>query len=356
MDAADGASDSFKCPLCGNALSTTEYRDVEEKVKAEAKQAAQKAQHDMEAKMNEELEKVRQDAEKKTAEMERRFADREADMEKRIAEQVQAQTREITNDAEKAASQNLDLKYENDKLQEQIKIKERQFEEYKKKQDGHPSWLRGRVGENVLFNALVERFPNDDFVKEKPGQETADIIQRIKHEGAYLDTPICYDNKDDKKVSVTDTKKAKKYRTIHSTPYVIIVTRSMPAKSNLAITTKDGVLLVHPYIISDVVSVIRDGIIKIAAAAANAEDRDGKEADLYRYITGDDFTTRVARLLSIRDDMATLQEQEKKDHERIWKKRDEMLDIMSSQLVDVKDNISKITQGVLQKIKAGRSG
>ena len=319
MDAADEDSDSFKCPLCGNALSTAAYRDVKKKVKADADRAVQEAQRDMEVRMERQLEDAIQDAEKK------------------------------------AAGETLDLKHENQKLIQELELRRKQFDEYKKKQDGRPAWFRGMVGESVLLKMLEEKFPDDDFVKEKPGQETADIIQRINYNGTYLDTPICYDNKDDKQVSLMDTKKAKKYRTIHSTPYVIIVTRVMPAKSNHAITTKDGVLLVHPYIVNDVVSVIRDGIIKIAAAAANAEDRDGKEADLYRYITGDDFSTRVARLFSIRDDLAALQEQEKKEHEKIWKKRAEMLDIMSSQLIDVEDHISKITQGVLQKIKTGRS-
>ncbi|MDA8008485.1 MAG: DUF2130 domain-containing protein [Alphaproteobacteria bacterium] len=366
-----------KCPLCGKPLSTDEYEKVrktmEEKMKqgmkeeletriAEQEMAHEKAletaRSEMAIQARRDVVAAKEEAKAEAVEEVRREAaakelERDAAMEKAIAEQVKSQVKEITEEAGKTSRLLKDLEYEKLKLEKERDIRERQFEDYKKKQEGRSSILRGQVGEGTLYEILQKKFPDDDFVKEKPGQETADIIQRIRHNGAYIDTPICYDNKDDKQVSTQDTKKAKKYTTIHGTQHVIIVSRAMPAGSNQGITTKDGVLLVHPYIITDVVSVIRDGIIRIAEAAANAEDRDGKEADLYRYVTGDEFRAGVDRLFSLRDEMASLQSRERKEHETIWKKRDEMIEVMSAQLLDVRDHITKITQGVLQKIRQG---
>lgn len=77
---------------------------------------------------------------------------------------------------------------------------------------------------------------------------------------------IVFDNKESSSVTKTDIEKTKKYKMIHKTNYVIIVSQNLPKKecySNI-IGEKDGILLVHPSILVEYVLQIRRFLIDLA--------------------------------------------------------------------------------------------
>ena len=93
------------------------------------------------------------------------------------------------------------------------------------------SELQGEAGELDLYATLTHEFPVDSFRRQKRGTSSADLIQQIRTSAGLLDMPIVYDNKAAIAVTIKDVAKAAKYRKVHGTAYVIIVSANLPKNS-----------------------------------------------------------------------------------------------------------------------------
>ena len=136
-----------------------------------------------------------------------------------------------------------------------------------------------------MYSSLTEAFPSDLFRRQKRGQSSGDVIQQIRIGGKSLDIPIVYDNKSASTVTKKDIEKAKKYQKIHGTNYVIIVSANLPKTSvpNELYGSREGILLVHPSIVTEVARQIRNGIIEVSKLSTSKEDQKSKQAKLYQY-------------------------------------------------------------------------
>ena len=64
----------------------------------------------------------------------------------------------------------------------------------------------------------------------------------------------------------------------------------MPKRNkNGLIGQKEGIVLVHPVIVVEVVKQIRQAIIKLSNFAKSKIEKESKEAQLYDFITSDNF-------------------------------------------------------------------
>ena len=115
---------------------------------------------------------------------------------------------------------------------------------------------------------LTEAFQEEEdyFERSKRGTAMGDIIHYIKTPNGILETKIVYDNKSASTVTNQDIEKGQRYKKIHNTNYVIIVSSNLPKREvkNGLYGQKDGIVLVHPDIVVEVVKQIRQGIIKIS--------------------------------------------------------------------------------------------
>ena len=149
------------------------------------------------------------------------------------------------------------------------------------------------MGEINLYNRLTEGFQEeqDYFERNKRGTAMGDIIHYIKTPNGILETKIVYDNKSSSTVTRIDIEKAQRYKKIHNTNHVIIVSSNLPKKDieNGLIGQKEGITLVHPDIVVPLVKLIRQGIIKISNYAKSKIEKESKEAELYDFITSDKF-------------------------------------------------------------------
>ena len=216
------------------------------------------------------------------------------------------------------------LKTEIEKRDLQLDRFRRDTDDLKKKLEQKQSELGGEIGERDLYFDLTQAFPNDSFTRQVRGKSMGDIVQKIRTAtNIALKTPIVYDNKQAETVTAKDIEKAKKYKDVHATDYVIIVSRNLPKKEvkNGLFGEKEGILLCHPCIVSDVVRQIRRAIIEINKQSGSRKDRENKESKLYDYIRSSDFTSTVEKLHDIYQKAADLQDHEEKAHEGLWKQR-----------------------------------
>ena len=240
------------------------------------------------------------------------------------------------------------------KLKTDIQVRDLQIERFrldtddlKKKLEQKQSELGGEVGERDLYFDLTQAFPNDFFERQTRGKSMGDIVQKIRTANATLEMPIVYDNKQAESVTAKDIEKARKYKEVHGTEYVIIVSRNLPKKDikNGLFGEKEGILLCHPCIVSDVVRQIRRAIIEINKQSGSRKDRENKESKLYDYIRSSDFTSTVEKLHDIYQKAADLQDHEEKAHEGLWKQRK----ILQSLINDVYSDISTGVDCIIQE-------
>ena len=211
------------------------------------------------------------------------------------------------------------------------------------------SELRGEAGELDLYAALTAAFPDDHFKRQRRGTRGGDLVQRIRSKSGFLGTPIVYDNKSAASVSKADIAKAQGYKSLHGTEYVLVVSASLPKRSvpNGLVGEKDGVLLVHPSIVAEVARQIRSGIIEVSRYSLGAADRESKQARLYDYIIGTEFTSAVESIAGVQEQVAALQSKEERDHQTLWKSRKALYERLERLYADMSSGIESITHGGL---------
>jgi hypothetical protein len=174
-----------------------------------------------------------------------------------------------------------------------------------------------------------------------------DIVQKIRTQSASLETPIVYDNKQAESVTAKDIEKAKKYKEVHGTEYVIIVSSNLPKKDvkNGLFGEKEGVLLCHPCIVVDIAKQIRRAIIEVSKQSESKKDRESKESKLYDYIRSAEFASTVEKLHDVYQKSADLQDNEERAHARLWKERKKL----QSQINDVYSGICTGVDCIIQE-------
>ncbi len=227
-----------------------------------------------------------------------------------------------------------------------------EVESLKKQLQQSQSELKGEVGELDLYLSLTEAFASDLFRRQKRGQSSGDIIQQIRVGGKSLDTLIIYDNKAANTVTKKDIEKAKKYQKIHGTNYVVIVSANLPKTTvpNGLYGTREGILLVHPSIVTEVARQIRSGIIDVSKLSMGKEDQKSKQAKLYQYVMSPEFSMIIEDISSINEKLYSLQTKEEKDHSTLWKTRRDLYDQLVKSYNGFSSGIESITQTELEKI------
>jgi hypothetical protein len=231
----------------------------------------------------------------------------------------------------------------------QIKRFQEEIDILKKKLTQSQAELKGEAGEIDLYVVLQQEFPDDHFKRQKRGTASGDIIQQIRTATMTLETPIVYDNKQVDTVTKKDIEKAKNYKKIHKTDYVIIVSRNLPKRhvENGLYGEREGILLAHPSIIVEVAKQIRKAIIEICKQTKSTKDREAKESKLYDYIRSQEFARTVGKLFEIYQKMSQLQDREEKAHGRLWKERKILQSKLNQVHVDISNGVDSIIQDTL---------
>jgi hypothetical protein len=282
----------------------------------------------------------------------------EKDRDQRIAklrEEAKGREQTVREQAQKDAQEALRKKdqelQEKDVREQQLRTKIQELEEAAKRA---PSDIIGNAGEFLLKQKLEAEFPEDVFEKTSlPGKKSADVLQRIhKGPGEYAKTVIVYDNKVGKKPSDSDVKAAHVYRTVHHTPYVLIVTDLMPTErgkrkedaGERLLLEEGGILIVKHTALHAVAEVLREQVLRLDLIQASEENRRDREEKLFEYIRGDDFTGLLQRVLDLDGKDRDLLKTEKDSHNRLWKQREDVREERERVAREIRSSIGAILE------------
>ena len=390
--------ENFKCPLCGKPLASDEYQDavgkLEKKVAEKYSEKNQQSKQDYEKKIAEltlghkaevknlketfeeqqkTFKKELQDSTKKqfaglkktydeinrknqkefgrlrkTLEDEHKKELRRKDQQLTGMRSEQSRLKKLAFEEAKdeASAEIRKLKGDIGERDIQIKRFNADVEELKKQLSQSQAELKGEYGEIDLYSTLVQAFPDDSIRRQKRGEISGDLVQHIRTLSKTLATPIVYDNKQAERVTKKDIEKAKNYRKVHGTEYVIIVSSNLPKKDikNGICGEKEGILLAHPSIVVEISRQIRKAIIEISKQSESEKDRETKESKLYDYVKSPDFCSTIEKIYGIHQKMIELQNREEKAHERLWKERKELHAQINQTYMNISGGIETILQ------------
>jgi hypothetical protein len=172
-------------------------------------------------------------------------------------------------------------------------------------------------------------------------------VQRIKTTAGIIDTPIVFDNKESQNITKLDIEKAKKYKIIHKTNYVIIVSKNLPKKEcgDGVIGEKEGILLLHPSIVLELTRQIRKFLVELSREKMSQQDRQNKEARMFTFITGEDVARRLNSIYEVYNKMNDLQAKEQRDHQNQWNTKNILIERLREIYIEITGSIDSIVQG-----------
>lgn len=127
---------------------------------------------------------------------------------------------------------------------------------------------------------------------------------------------------------------------------MIIVSRTFPKKDvkNGYLGNIDGVHLVHPDILVDLVRTIRTMIVKMSKISESMQDQEDKQKELYKYVTSEKFCRSFEKILEVHTKLSDLQSKEEKSHKSLWSNRKQLGDNLIDTYYNMSSEIERITQ------------
>jgi hypothetical protein len=340
----------IKCPKCGTsielnqAISSKIGSEIEEKlraefnqrykdeiVKREAKIKKEKDDEinitlkDLKEQLDEKSGKLR-DAQQKELELlkkQRDLEDREdafkLDMERKITEE----RNKIRNDIATKLSEEHRMK--DAEKEKQINDLRKQIEELNRKAEQGSQQSQGEVMEVELENTLRQTFRSDRIDPVPKGVKGADVIQHVYSKAGQLCGTILWESKRTKNWSDGWIQKLKDDQREVKANIAVIVSAVLP-KDIRYIGNSEGVWVSDFSTAMGLAAVLRTNIIEITQTRNFMIGKNEKMELLYNYLSGQEFRQRIEAIVESFAAMKADLESEKRAMDKIWQKREKQIE------------------------------
>ena len=234
-----------------------------------------------------------------------------------------------------------------------LALREREAEHFKERQkwDAKISDLQRQVqhktadelGEGAevnLFEALKAEFPDDNIRRVKKGREGADIVHEVFDVGVMCGK-IVYDSKNRNQWRNDWVDKLRRDQLAEGAEHSVLTTHKFPA-GHAQLCGRDGVVIVNPARGVEIARILRDAVVQLSALRLSGVEREAKVAQVYDYITSEQFRQRMRRVERISDDLLNIDVDERADHEKLWEKRGSKIKQLQKAHADVSVELSRI--------------
>ncbi|MYA12437.1 MAG: DUF2130 domain-containing protein [Acidobacteria bacterium] len=318
-------TESPRCPVCRQALpdhltaEDVEARLVERDVKiTEALEAG------IRVRLEKEHESKRKDA----------VAEAIAQaIPKALAEQREALDRakvDAVNEAKAEAFK------QNEKLRKKLAEAQRQV-------DQKNSNELGEGAEINLYDALRTAFEDDRIKRIKKGEPGADIHHEVVHNDQRVGS-IVYDSKNHAAWRTSFVEKLKKDQLAADADHAILSTSAFPSGEQ-QLLVRDDVVVANPARVVQLVTLLREHMVRTHRLRLSTEQRDEKTRALYEFIVSERYGQLINRFDSLAADLLDVDVKEKKAHDAVWRKRGRLLKEAQKAHGDLASEIDLIVSG-----------
>lgn len=298
---------------------TADFAKKEEAVRTEARAAVV-------AEMSATLAEVRDGkaaAEAKVAEVETQRAETEKKISALQASQeevIKARVAEAREAMEKATTDAVNAERAKN-FEEKLKL-EGLVDDLQRKLQNKTAEELGEGAEIDLFDVLKAEFPNDDIQRVGRGKPGADIIHKVRHNGAVCGT-IVYDSKNHKQWRTEFVTKLRQDQIAEKAEHAVLATHVFP-KDRKQLHIDNGVILANPARAVVIAMILRQQVLQVHCLKVSNEERTSKTEELYTFMTSDRFGQFLSAINRGAKQLEALQVAEKKAHDSNWKKQGEL--------------------------------
>ena len=329
---------SISCPNCGTEIALSEAlheqfrHENEARLKALASQAEEKARGDFalekqllasqlaaERRKREEAQQAELELRKQKSTLEERA--RELDLE--VARRVDNETQRLEEALRRGFAEQQELKLkEKDKLIDELR---RDLDAAKRKSEQGSQQRQGEVLEIDVETELRRRFPRDVIVPVGKGVRGADLVHEVHDAGLKTCGTIVWEVKNTLHWHAGWLDKVKADQRTIGANLAVIVSTALP-DGIVEFGRIDGVWIAGLRVWPALALALREQLLQVGFAHAAAHGKNEKMDCLYRYLSGDQFKSRIEAMVEAFAALRHGLDGERRAMERIWKEREKQLE------------------------------
>ena len=332
-----------------------EKKAAEHRIKEELQKKLKEEQQEQLAELNKELQENSQklrELNKMSAELDRIKREKEG-----LKEQLEAENERKLNQQMAQEKERIHKKLEEEnqlkfaQLHKQLEDQKKLTEEMKRKQEQGSMQLQGEVQELAIETYLTTHFPLDTIQEVKKGANGADCVQIINTREVQNSGTICYESKRTKSFSDSWIPKFKADMQACQANIGVLVTEVLP-KDMQRMGMKDGIWICTFEEFKGLVGVLRQSLISINTALASQQNKGGKMELLYDYLISDAFRMQIEAIVAGFTAMKSDLEKEKRAIQSQWKKRENNIELVTQNTIDMYGSIRGIAGNSMKSVQA----
>jgi hypothetical protein len=326
-----------QCPWCGSVITHEKFLEVQGRIRAEEKKQHETIATEMHAKYQDQLREQDEKLQKANTERAALEIKHRQDLESTAAAAKKAAEDAATQKAAvdlNRAREVLDAKHQEELLSVKADAAKSLDEVLKKLAELEAKSGQAEQAIDVL-EALRMAFDDDRIIPVPPETGAATIIIEVKLKNAVCGK-ILIDARARKAWQTNFAKKLHDEMIEAGGDHAIVATLKLPSDED-QICEHTGVLVVHPARVVEIVRILRRSMVKMFQVKATTEQRTEKKSKLYDFITSTSGRQRLTETGSLAKQLQELHVQEKREHDKMWKKRGEIerkIEKVSEALVD----------------------
>jgi len=352
------------CPNCGTEIALSEAlqeqfrHENEARLAALAGQAEQKARRDfvlerqlLEGQLAEERRKreVAQQAELELRKEKSALEDRARELDLEVARRVDSEKQRLEEVIRRGLAEQQDLKVkEKDKLIDDLR---HSLEEARRKSEQGSQQRQGEVLEIDVEAELARRFPHDLVAPVAKGARGADIIHEVRDAALRACGTIVWETKNTRHWHPGWLDKLKEDQRAVGANLAVIVSTALP-NGIVEFGRLDGVWVVGLRAWPALALALREQLIEVAFAHAAADGKHEKMEFLYRYLSGDQFRSRIEAMVEGFTELQTGLNRERVAMERIWKEREKHIERVLANTARMYGEVRGIVRSSLPAVAA----
>jgi hypothetical protein len=236
-------------------------------------------------------------------------------------------------------------------LQKKLEDQKNLTEEMIRKQEQGSMQLQGEVQELAIEEWLGTQFPLDTIEEIKKGARGGDCIQIVNTRSDQNCGKIYYESKRTKDFQPGWIAKFKADMREKGADIGVLVTEAMPSDLQ-RMGLKDGVYVCSYEEFKGLSGVLRETVIQVHAALGSQVNRGDKMHMLYDFLTSTNFRMQVEAIVEGFTSMKNGLETEKRSMQRIWKEREKQIEKVIMNTIDMHASIRGIAGNAIQSVKA----
>ncbi|MEN9988907.1 MAG: hypothetical protein RLZZ585_1946 [Bacteroidota bacterium] len=236
-------------------------------------------------------------------------------------------------------------------LQKKLEDQKNLTEEMIRKQEQGSMQLQGEVQELAIEEWLGTQFPLDTIEEIKKGARGGDCIQIVNTRSDQNCGKIYYESKRTKDFQPGWIAKFKADMREKGADIGVLVTEAMPSDLQ-RMGMKDGVYVCTYEEFKGLSGVLRETVIQVHAALGSQVNRGDKMHMLYDFLTSTNFRMQVEAIVEGFTSMKNGLETEKRSMQRIWKEREKQIEKVIMNTIDMHASIRGIAGNAIQSVKA----